>query len=71
MPPGLSLTNNVISGTIANNAASTTPYSVTVTATDASANVSASETTKFRVTDLVVDARTAALSLPLRSVSGL
>ncbi len=43
LPPGLTITSSGISGTIASDAGSTTPYSVTITATDASAGVSASQ----------------------------
>jgi hypothetical protein len=42
LPPGLTLSNGTISGTIASNAGSSTPYTVTITATDSLANVSAS-----------------------------
>jgi hypothetical protein len=42
LPAGLSIAGGAIAGTIASNAGSSTPYTVTITATDALANVSAS-----------------------------
>ena len=56
VPPGLSFdsTYGTISGTIPNDAASGTPYAVTVTATDASSGVSASTTFNWTVNPPVI-----------------
>src|ERR1043165_3891297 len=56
LPSGLSIDSSwgIISGTIANNAASSNAYSVTVTATDDIANVSGSQTFNWTVDPPVV-----------------
>ena len=56
LPPDLSIdsSSGIISGTIPNNAASGTPWSVTITATDASSGVSADVTLDWTVNPPVV-----------------
>ena len=51
LPPGLTFDPNsgIITGTLANNAASASPYVVTITATDASSGISASQTFNWTV----------------------
>jgi hypothetical protein len=54
LPPGLSISDGAISGAIASNAGSSTPYTVTITATDVLANVSASVSFTWTVNPPVV-----------------
>jgi hypothetical protein len=50
LPPGLNISDGTISGTIASNAASGTPYAVTITATDTITGISATVELSWTVT---------------------